>query len=120
LDFQMLASFQAHKHERSKMARRKPKPTAEEPVSVALPTTAEDAAAAAGQAGALQGLPADPEADSQSVRELVEEGNFFEAAVVEGVERAARETESPVHTSEEQEDDVPREYIDHDKDEPRE
>src|SRR5256885_11428569 len=42
----------------------------------------------AGQSGDTQGLSGVPEADSQSVEELVEEGQFFEAAVVSGIENA--------------------------------
>jgi hypothetical protein len=37
----------------------------------------------AGQAGDDQGLPDSAEADSESVEELVNEGQFFEAAVAE-------------------------------------
>ncbi len=42
----------------------------------------------AGQSGDTQGLSDRPEADSESVQELVEEGQFFEAEVIEGVEDA--------------------------------
>jgi hypothetical protein len=40
----------------------------------------------AGQSGGDQGLPRDAGADSESVEELLEEGNSFEAGVVLGVE----------------------------------
>lgn len=43
---------------------------------------------AAGQSGDIQQLPDAADADSESVEELLEEGNAFEADVVEGVEDA--------------------------------
>lgn len=70
----------------------------------------------AGQAGDDQGLPARSEADSESVRELVDEGQPFEADVIEGVEDASEHPERPVHTREIPEDDVPEEYRDQDND----
>ena len=48
---------------------------------------------AAGQAGDLEGLSAVEDADSESVQELAEEGQDFEAGIVEGVERAEDEPE---------------------------
>ena len=48
-------------------------------------------------------------ADSESVDELLEEGNAFEADIVKGVEDAGDEGE--VHTHEVPEDDVPGEYL---------
>ncbi len=69
-------------------------------------------ASAAGQSGDLQGLSWSEQADSQSVDELVEEGNAFEADVVSGVEAADREEGREVHTREVPEDDVPEEYLD--------
>jgi hypothetical protein len=65
-------------------------------------------------AGDLQGLSNRESADSESVDELVEEGNAFEAGVVDGVERAGNEDEREVHTREVPEDDVPGEYLDED------
>ncbi len=52
------------------------------------------------------------EADSESVDELLEEGNAFEAEVVKGVEDAERDIEGPVRTHEVPEDDIPQEYLD--------
>jgi len=72
-------------------------------------------AAAAGQSGDLQGLPASPEADSQSVAELVEEGQSFEAGIVEGIENAPDPDQSEVKSSEAPEDDVPQEYTQKDR-----
>ena len=65
-----------------------------------------------GQSGDLQGLSRRPAADSESVDELIEEGNAFEADVVAGVEEADNADEQEVHTHEVPEDDVPEEYLD--------
>jgi hypothetical protein len=65
-------------------------------------------------AGDLQGLSVAEGADSESVEELVDEGNAFEAGVVEGVEEAG-DDEREVHTHEVPEDDVPEEYLDKDE-----
>lgn len=66
------------------------------------------------QSGDLQGLSRRESADSESVDELLEEGNAYEAEVVQGVEDAGDETEREVHTHEVSEDDVPEEYLDKD------
>jgi len=66
------------------------------------------------QSGDLQGLSRREGADSESVDELIEEGNAFEADVVAGVERADDADEQEVHTHEVPEDDVPGEYLDND------
>ena len=66
----------------------------------------------AGQSGDLQGLSNVESADSESVDELIEEGNAFEAGVVEGVEDAGDRGEREVRTREVPEDDVPAEYLD--------
>jgi hypothetical protein len=63
--------------------------------------------------GDLQGLSRTPGADSESVSELVEEGNAFEADIVSGVE-AAHDVTKEVRTREVPEDDVPEEYRDKD------
>lgn len=68
----------------------------------------------AGQSGDLQGLSGHEGADSESVDELLEEGNAFEAEVVSGVESADDADEQEVHTHEVSEDDVPGEYLDKD------
>lgn len=64
------------------------------------------------QSGDLQGLRGIASADSESVGELIEEGNAFEADVVAGVEHADEDQEREVHTHEVPEDDVPEEYLD--------
>jgi len=61
-----------------------------------------------------QGLSTVESADSESVRELLDEGNTFEAGGVEGVERADDADEREVRTREVPEDDVPEEYLDQD------
>jgi hypothetical protein len=66
----------------------------------------------AGQSGDLQGLSNVEAADSESVDELIEEGNAFEADVVAGVESAGDADEKEVRTHEVPEDDVPGEYLD--------
>jgi len=71
-------------------------------------------AGAAGQSGDLQGISRREDVDSESVEELVEEGNVFEAGVVTGVEEADDADEREVHTHEVPEDDVPEEYLDKD------
>jgi hypothetical protein len=68
----------------------------------------------AGQSGDTQRISNLADADSESVEELVEEGNAFEAGVVQGVEDASSNTESEVTTREVPEDDVPEEYRDDD------
>jgi hypothetical protein len=68
----------------------------------------------AGQSGDTQGLSDTPEASSESVEELVQEGQFFEAGIVSGVENAPDADVSEVYTHEVAEDDVPAEYLDED------
>ena len=67
---------------------------------------------APGQSGDTQQLPNNATADSESVEELVEEGNAFEADAVEGVEDAKDPDVSEVTTHQVPEDDVPAEYRD--------
>lgn len=69
----------------------------------------------AGQSGDTQGLSNAQEADSESVEELVEEGQDFEAGVVAGVEDADA-SQREVRTRQVSEDDVPLEYLDQDLD----
>lgn len=69
----------------------------------------------AGQSGDIQGISGVADADSESVEELVEEGNAFEAGVVEGVQDASNAQESEVTTREVPEDDVPEEYLDNER-----
>lgn len=69
----------------------------------------------AGQGGATQQISDTPIADFESVEELVEEGNAFEANVIYGVELARDRGVSEVFTHEIPEDDVPAEYLDYDE-----
>jgi hypothetical protein len=66
------------------------------------------------ESGDLQGLSNIESADSESVDELIEEGNAFEAGVISGVEEAGDRGEREVRTREVPEDDVPGEYLDED------
>jgi hypothetical protein len=67
----------------------------------------------AGQSGGTQGLSNVEEADSESVAELVEEGQDFEGGVVAGVEDADA-SQGEVRTRQVREDDVPLEYLEQD------
>jgi N utilization substance protein A len=73
------------------------------------------AARSGGQSGDLQGLSSLEGADSESVDELLEEGNAFEAEAVKGVQDAGDADEGEVHTHEVPQDDVPGEYRDKDE-----
>jgi hypothetical protein len=68
----------------------------------------------AGQSGDTQGLAADSLVDTESVKELLEEGQSFEAEVLDGVENALDPDQAEVYTREVIQDDVPDEY--HEKD----
>jgi hypothetical protein len=69
---------------------------------------------AGGQSGDTEGLSRSEIADSESVEELLEEGQAFEAGIVSGVERALDADEREVETRQVPEDDVPPEYFDRD------
>ena len=64
-----------------------------------------------GQSGDTQGLSDVAEAGSESVEELLEEGQSFEAEAVGGVENAPDPDVAEVHTRQVPEDDVPSEYL---------
>ena len=65
----------------------------------------------AGQSGDTQGLSDAAEAGSESVLELVETGQSFEAEVISGVENAPDADVAEVRTKQVPEDDVPSEYL---------
>jgi len=65
----------------------------------------------AGQSGDTQGLSDQAEAGSESVEELVEEGQYNEAAAIDGVENSPDADVAEVHTKQVSEDDVPSEYL---------
>jgi hypothetical protein len=70
---------------------------------------------AAGSSGDSQGLSNLEEEDSESVEELVEEGQYFEAAAVSGIEDAPTPDVAEVRTRQVPEDDVPAEYLEEDE-----
>jgi hypothetical protein len=72
-------------------------------------------AESAGQSGDTEGLSRAEQADSESVEELVEEGQAFEAGVISGVENAPDADKGGVRTRQVPEDDVPQEYLDKDE-----
>ena len=74
----------------------------------------QEGEASARQSGDLEGISRAEQADSESVDELVEEGNVFEAGAVSGVEEADDNDTREVRTREVPEDDVPDEYLDKD------
>ena len=79
-------------------------------------------AAAAGQSGDLEDISREEDVDSESVEELLEEGQAFEAGVIEGVEEADvdlgdDEETDEVQTREVPMDDVPKEYLDEEDEE---
>ena len=69
----------------------------------------------AGQSGDTQGLSRDDEGDSESVTELLEEGQYFEASVLSGIENAPPADVAEVRTRQVPEDDVPQEYLEQDE-----
>jgi len=73
----------------------------------------------AGQSGDTQGLSGIAESSSESVRELAEEGQFFEAAVIDGIENVPDADVAEIKTREVPEDDVPLEYIEATDEPPR-
>jgi hypothetical protein len=62
---------------------------------------------AAGQSGDLQGLSRAIDVDSESVEELVEEGQAFEADAINGVENAPDADQGEVRVHERPEDELP-------------
>jgi hypothetical protein len=68
-----------------------------------------------GQSGDLQGLSNREGADSESVDELLEEGNAFEAQIIKGIEDVPDADEGEIRTHEVPEDDVPEEYLEKDE-----
>lgn len=77
-------------------------------------TKQEASTSSAGQSGDNQGLSGVAEAGSESVEELLEEGQSFEAEAIGGVEDAPDPDVAEVHTKQVPEDDVPGEYLDQD------
>jgi hypothetical protein len=86
----------------------------EETRTYAIVPPAERPEDTAGQSGDTQGLSDVAEAGSESVLELVEEGQSFEAEAIGGVENAPDPDVAEVHTKQVPEDDVPAEYLERD------
>ena len=61
---------------------------------------ADEVPSAEEDSGDLEGLSEDEEASSESVEELVDEGQYYEAEVVDGVENVPPADEAEVHTHE--------------------
>ena len=81
---------------------------------IASPSEGETGPDSGGQSGDTQGLSNVAEANSESVTELMEEGQSFEAEVVDAVENSADPDVSELHTKQFPEDDVPQEYQEQD------
>jgi hypothetical protein len=97
---------------RKKAARRAP---AEVSNPIVSPNRRGLGPGAGGQSGDNQGLSRRESADSESVEELSEAGQEYEAEVISGVENARDPDQGEVRTREVPEDDVPSEYDDQDQ-----
>jgi hypothetical protein len=97
-----------------KTASRRKKPSRRAPAEVSStvfsPSRRGLGPGAGGQSGDNQGLSRRESADSESVEELTEEGQDYEAEVVSGVQNARDPDQGEVTTKEVLEDDVPAEY----------
>ena len=104
---------------KKKPARRKKKSASRTPAEVSNPIVSPSrrglGPGAGGQSGDNQGLSRREVADSESVEELTEEGQEYEAEVISGVENARDPDQGEVTTKEVPEDDVPSEYDDQDQ-----
>ena len=78
-------------------------------------TEDEDAAGTGGQSGDTQGLSDVSGADSESVKELVEEGQYEEADLIDGIENVPDADVAEVTTREVPDDDIPSEYLERDQ-----
>jgi hypothetical protein len=82
---------------------------------ITLPVRPGYGPASGGQSGDIEGLPGQPDADSESVEELAAEGQDFEAEIVDAVEGAPDPDQGEIKTREVPENDVPDEYEDDQK-----
>jgi hypothetical protein len=102
-----------------KKTARKKKPVRRAPAEVSNPVVSPNrrglGPGAGGQSGDNQGLSRRELADSESVEELSEEGQEYEAEVISGVENARDPDQGDVTTKEVPEDDVPSEYDEQDQ-----
>ena len=85
------------------------------PLSAVKPKARSARAAAGAGAGDYSGVSPVEGADSESPKELLEEGQTFEAEAVIGVQNAPNADQGEVKTREVPEDDVPAEYLDPDR-----
>jgi hypothetical protein len=69
---------------------------------------------AAGQSGDTIGLSREERSGPESIEELAEEGQAYEAEVLDGIENAPDADQGEVRTRQVPEDDVPQEYLDGD------
>lgn len=79
---------------------------------ITLPVRPGSGPGSGGQSGDIEGLPNTPGANSESVEELAEEGQSFEAELIDAVESTPDPDEAEVKTREVPENDVPEEYED--------
>ena len=101
------------------MARKKSK-RAEQTAPISRQASMETGAGSAGQSGDLQGLSGREESESESVSELVEEGQFYEASLVDAIENTPSAADGPLRPRKRTEDDLPPEYADQVPGEPKE
>jgi hypothetical protein len=104
----------AAKSKPAKAAKRRPGSRGKQDVTETLvaPRGRGLGSSSGGQSGDTQGLSQREESNSESVTELDEEGQYFEAEAVRGVENAPDADQGEVRTHEVPEDDVPEEYRD--------
>jgi hypothetical protein len=97
---------------RKKASATKSTPRARQEVTSPVPILSRRGlgAASAGQSGDTQGLSRRDYLDSESVEELLEEGQYMEAEALSGVEGARDPDQGEVRTRQFSEDDVPEEY----------
>lgn len=69
-----------------------------------------------GQSGDTEGLSRDELSGPESVEELLEEGQSYEAGIISGIENAPDADQGEIRTRQFPEDDVPQEYLDQDRD----
>jgi hypothetical protein len=69
---------------------------------------------AGGQSGDTEGLSRLAESGPESVEELAEEGQAYEAEMVDAIENAPNADRGEIRTRQIPEDDVPQEYLDED------
>jgi hypothetical protein len=84
------------KEKRSESRLRHGRPGIREVSEISVPEDRDLQSASGGQSGDLQGLSSLADVDSESVGELVEEGQALEAEVVSGVENVPDADDGPV------------------------